>query len=102
MYSGTCTGAGFSSETVGFLCFRYWNDKGPEIARTTDGGKSWARMTLEVPPDLRGRSFTPYSPVFDGAHGVMNVQMYEEAVPCGIAQLVTEDGGMTWTWVLPD
>lgn len=23
MYSGTCTGAGFSSETVGFLCFRY-------------------------------------------------------------------------------
>ena len=43
LYTGTVIGAGFASETVGFISYRYFFDNGPEIARTLDGGKTWTR-----------------------------------------------------------
>ena len=43
------TGAGFQSAQVGFLCSRYFQDSGPEIYLTRDGGESWARLDLDRP-----------------------------------------------------
>lgn len=36
LYTGTVIGAGFASEMVGFISYRYFFDNGPEIARTLE------------------------------------------------------------------
>ena len=51
LYTGTVIGAGFASEAVGFISYRYFFDNGPEIARTLDGGKTWARLELDIPSE---------------------------------------------------
>lgn len=105
MYSGTVTGAAFVSSEVGFMCYRYFLNQGPEIARTTDGGKTWTRIPIEPPEGLTMWGMTPLSPIFDGEFGRIPVELCEvegmenelNAVSA-IAFLVTTDGGMNWHW----
>ena len=57
------TGAGFQSAQVGFLCSRYFQDSGPEIYLTRDGGESWVRLDLDRPEQYSDCSMTPGTPI---------------------------------------
>ncbi len=98
MYTGTVTGAGFASPEIGFMSYRYFYDQGPEISRTLDGGKTWERMTVDIPDDLKGYMMTPHSPAFAGESGRYPIELYSDGKHTPIVYLTTEDGGMTWQW----
>ncbi|MBF4693931.1 beta propeller repeat protein [Fusibacter ferrireducens] len=95
MISGTVTGAGFASKDIGFLSYRYFRDKGPEIARTLDGGKTWSPMKVEVPSRPENERFTPLNPIFKGLKGIYPIM---ESFNSKLLYLITEDGGLTWCW----
>lgn len=99
MYTGTVTGAGFASSKVGFMSYRYFFDQGPEISRTLDGGKTWERMTVDIPDSLKQYKMTPLVPAFTGESGIYPIALYDsDANYSSIAYLATKDGGMTWQW----
>lgn len=99
IYPGTVAGAGFSSTEVGFMSYRYYFDCGPEISRTLDGGKTWNRMAIDIPNDLRGRKMTPLVPTFTGKKGIYPIKLYsDDSDSYSIIHLVTGDGGLTWQW----
>lgn len=98
MYSGTVTGAGFASSKVGFMSYRYFVDQGPEISRTLDGGKTWNRMTVDIPDYLKECKMTPLVPTFTGNSGIYPIELYDNDGNTSMANLATEDGGMTWKW----
>ncbi len=99
MYTGTVTGAGFASSKVGFMSYRYFFDQGPEISRTLDGGKTWERMTVDIPDYLKECKMMPLVPAFIGESGSYPIELYDSGANfISILYLVTEDGGMTWHW----
>lgn len=97
------TGMGFASETVAFMSFdpQFEPVGTAAISRTTDGGKTWERMPIEVPEILSTYTLMPLVPRFDGLTGEYPIlitgkkddQKYENTV-----YLRTQDGGMTWEW----
>ena len=96
LYSGVVTGAAFASAESGTVCYRYWEDAGPVVWHTADGGKSWARAELPVPPEYAGCCFTPGLPVFDGAEGRLVVTAEREGRAVGEFAVRTRDGGASW------
>lgn len=97
LYSGVVTGAGFASDKVGFVCCRYFEDNGPVIIRTTDGGATWLRMTVAVPEYMSLYRMNALSPTFEGMSGTIPVQLYDaDGQDSGIVYLLTADGGMNW------
>lgn len=95
------TGAGFASDQVGFISYRYYEDAGPDIWWTRDGGETWEKLVVELPaayqsPDCR---FTPGSPVFCGEEGVYPIAVTtEDEGLAPVLYLETHDGGLTWTF----
>ena len=98
LYTGTVIGAGFESETVGFISYRYFFDNGPEIARTLDGGKTWARLELDIPAEYAQYNMQPQNPTFSGNDGSYPVILLDKDGNDSATTLQTHDGGMTWTW----
>ena len=98
LYTGTVIGAGFASETVGFISYRYFFDNGPEIARTLDGGKTWARLELDIPAEYAQYNMQPQNPTFSGNDGSYPVILLDKDGNDSTTTLQTHDGGMTWTW----
>ena len=98
LYTGTVIGAGFASETVGFISYRYFFDNGPEIARTLDGGKTWARLELDIPAEYAQYNMQPQNPTFSGNDGSYPVILLDKDGNDSATTLQTYDGGMTWTW----
>ena len=98
LYTGTVIGAGFASETVGFISYRYFFDNGPEIARTLDGGKTWARLELDIPEEYAQYNMQPQNPTFSGNDGSYPVILLDKDGNDRTTTLHTHDGGMTWTW----
>ena len=98
LYTGTVIGAGFASETVGFISYRYFFDNGPEIARTLDGGKTWARLELDIPAEYAQYNMQPQNPTFSGNDGSYPVILLDKDGNDSATTLQTHDGGMTWTW----
>ena len=98
LYTGTVIGAGFASETVGFISYRYFFDNGPEIARTLDGGKTWARLELDIPAEYAQYNMQPQNPTFSGNDGSYPVILLDKDGNDRTTTLHTHDGGMTWTW----
>ena len=98
LYTGTVIGAGFASETVGFISYRYFFDNGPEIARTLDGGKTWARLELDIPEEYAQCNMQPQNPTFSGNDGSYPVILLDKGGNDRTTTLHTHDGGMTWTW----
>ena len=98
LYTGTVIGAGFASETVGFISYRYFFDNGPEIARTLDGGKTWARLELDIPEEYAQYNMQPQNPTFSGNDGSYPVILLGKDGNDRTTTLQTHDGGMTWTW----
>ena len=98
LYTGTVIGAGFASETVGFISYRCFFDNGPEIARTLDGGKTWARLELDIPEEYAQYNMQPQNPTFSGNDGSYPVILLGKDGNDRTTTLQTHDGGMTWTW----
>ena len=96
LYSGVVTGAAFASAESGTVCYRYWEDAGPVVWHTADGGASWARAELPVPPEYAGCCFMPGLPVFDGAEGRLEISAEWEGRPVGSFTVRTRDGGESW------
>ena len=98
LYTGTVIGAGFASETVGFISYRYFFDNGPEIARTLDGGKTWARLELDIPAEYAQYNMQPQNPTFSGNDGSYPIILFDKDGNDRTMTLHTHDGGMTWIW----
>ena len=98
LYTGTVIGAGFASEMVGFISYRYFFDNGPEIARTLDGGKTWARLELDIPEEYAQYNMQPQNPTFSGNDGSYPIILLGKDGNDRTTTLQTHDGGMTWTW----
>ena len=98
LYTGTVIGAGFASETVGFISYRCFFDNGPEIARTLDGGKTWARLELDIPEEYAQYNMQPQNPTFSGNDGNYPIILLDKDGNDRTTTLHTHDGGMTWTW----
>ena len=98
LYTGTVIGAGFASETVGFISYRCFFDNGPEIARTLDGGKTWARLELDIPEEYAQYNMQPQNPTFSGNDGSYPIILLGKDGNDRTTTLQTHDGGMTWTW----
>ena len=98
LYTGTVIGAGFASETVGFISYRYFFDNGPEIAQTLDGGKTWARLELDIPSEYARYNMQPQTPTFSGNDGSYPIILLDKDGNDRTTTLQTHDGGMTWTW----
>ena len=98
LYTGTVIGAGFASETVGFISYRCFFDNGPEIARTLDGGKTWARLELDIPEEYAQYNMQPQNPTFSGNDGSYPIILFDKDGNDRTMALHTHDGGMTWTW----
>ena len=98
LYTGTVIGAGFASETVGFISYRCFFDNGPEIARTLDGGKTWARLELDIPEEYAQCNMQPQNPTFSGNDGSYPIILLGKDGNDRTTTLQTHDGGMTWTW----
>lgn len=98
LYTGTVIGAGFASETVGFISYRYFFDNGPEIARTLDGGKTWTRLELDIPAEYAQYNMQPQNPTFSGNDGSYPILLLGKDGNDRTTTLQTHDGGMTWTW----
>ena len=98
LYTGTVIGAGFASETVGFISYRCFFDNGPEIARTLDGGKTWARLELDIPEEYAQCNMQPQNPTFSGNDGNYPIILLDKDGNDRTMTLHTHDGGMTWIW----
>ncbi len=101
------TGIGFASETTAFMSFHYSYEhapddgdpiNGPVISWTVDRGKTWQRLEIKVPAQLKDYQMNGLSPVFEGKSGIYPIQLYQNGQKDAVIYLVTSDGGMTWDW----
>lgn len=92
-------------------CSRGYGDQqstsGPVIALTSDGGRSWAPLSLQAYP--AGRKCTASTPIFSEDHGLLEVSCLGDGAQGGWAAVYsTADGGRTWAphllriWTLVD
>ncbi|NLW74488.1 MAG: hypothetical protein GX057_06325 [Clostridiales bacterium] len=92
------TGAGFFSETTGFLSFRYTDEVGvPKIYYTTDGGDTWERLTVDMPAEYADLKMTPLSPAFDGSTAIYPITVHDNHGYLPTIYLISHDEGLTWT-----
>lgn len=99
LYARILTGAGFANDKIGFLCFRFEDsDFSPAVCRTTDGGRTWKKLSLELPEKFEAYySKTPFSPAFDGAEGILPIKLIDNDGTVKTIYLISDDYGMTWT-----
>ena len=91
------TGAGFASEQVGFISYRYFEDAGPDIWWTKDGGETWSRLEVTIPSAYQNCCFTPLSPSFDGEEGTYPILASGEDGEETIC-MYSHDGGLSWSF----
>ena len=96
LYSGVVTGAAFASAESGTVCYRYWENAGPVVWHTADGGASWTRAEVPTPPEYAGCCFMPGVPAFDGAEGSLVITAEREGKSVGEFAVRTHDGGASW------
>ena len=90
------TGAGFQSAQVGFLCSRYFQDSGPEIYLTRDGGENWARLDLDRPEEYSDCSMTPGTPTMTSKSVSFPIQAVRAE---GELSLTCSSGDLEhWVW----
>lgn len=100
LYARMVTGAGFVNDRIGFLCFRFeFADFSPAICRTLDGGQTWEKLYMDLPEKFEQYySKTPLSPVFNGADGVLPIELKNADGDCVTIYLTSTDYGKTWTY----
>ena len=93
------TGAGFSTGEIGFISYRYFEDAGPDIWWTSDGGDTWKELTLTLPAEYASEAyvFTPQSPTFNGSSGIYPIKVRDQSNgDTEVIYLYSNDYGMTW------
>ena len=95
------TGAGFSTPEIGFISYRYFEDAGPDIWWTADGGDTWQKLMVTIPEEYASYMFTPQTPTFDGKDGVYPIAYHrsgevEGTVVEGTVYMYSHDYGLTW------
>lgn len=93
------TGAGFSTEEIGFISYRYYEDAGPDIWWTSDGGDTWQELMVTLPEEYSSEEyvFTPLSPTFNGSNGIYPIKVVSQAVESTeMIYLYSDDYGITW------
>lgn len=96
-HASVLTGAGFSTPEIGFISYRCYEDFGPDIWWTSDGGDSWQKLPVTVPEQYAGHGLTPLSPVFDGKEGVYPIAAAtQESWDGEMFCLYSHDYGLTW------
>ena len=103
VYYGLVTGVGFAGANTAYICYRPYEDAGPVIYRTTDGGESWLRLETGLPreyiSDRERWTFTALSPEFDGAQVKIPVIVLDNDTGTSeTVALVSNDAGASWTW----
>ncbi|MFF2093923.1 WD40/YVTN/BNR-like repeat-containing protein [Paenibacillus sp. NPDC058174] len=97
-YAGQLTGAGFYNKDIGFLGFRYYEDKGPVIYWTKDRGQTWERLAVALPEQYAEYEKTPFSPVFDGKEGRLPIGISKDGNEAQMIYLTSKDGGLSWVY----
>jgi len=98
-YYGLLTGSAFITSEIGFLCYRFYQDNGPEVYRTNDSGTTWNRIDFPIPPEYINDNFMPSSPVFDNANGLIGIITVDGvAKRTGVMLFKTYDYGETWSY----
>jgi len=93
VYARVVTGAGFATDKIGLVGFRYENDNNPTIYRTTDSGNTWEKVNIRLPSQYSNDYATPLCPVFKGAKGMLPVKLRDANKTI---QFITNDYGETW------
>lgn len=93
------TGAGFSTAEIGFISYRYFEDAGPDIWWTSDGGDTWEELMVTLPEEYSSEEyvFTPLSPTFNGSSGIYPIEalsLSDESTE--MIYLYSDDYGITW------
>lgn len=96
------TGAGFSTDEIGFISYRYYEDAGPDIWWTSDGGDTWRELTVMLPEKYANGDyvlyvFTPGSPTFNDSNGVYPIEILNQSGGATeVIYMYSDDYGMTW------
>ena len=99
------TGAAFSSPEIGFICYRYYQDAGPDIWWTSDGGNSWSELTVNLPAEYKNADgslkpeyrFTPETPEFHDGKGIFPITALNvDAEIKTTLYMYSSDNGMSW------
>ena len=96
---GVVTGVGFSTAEIGFISYRYFEDEGPDIWWTSDGGDTWEELTITLPEEYAGDEyvFTPLSPAFHGSSGTYQIEALARSdESTEMICLYSDDYGVTW------
>ncbi len=95
VHASVLTGAGFSTSEIGFISYRYYEDAGPDIWWTADGGDSWRKLTVTIPEKYEECNFIPQSPIFEGRNGVYPIAAHHDGEETTI-YMYSDDYGLTW------
>lgn len=93
-------GVAFCYPEVGFISYGCYDDDGPVIYKTIDGGMSWGRIEIEVPEELEGCRLEAQTPVFYSENGTYPIDVYRKDTGelAKTAYLISRDGGEHWEW----
>ncbi|GGG85942.1 WD40/YVTN/BNR-like repeat-containing protein [Paenibacillus radicis (ex Gao et al. 2016)] len=97
-YAEQLTGAGFYNKNIGFLGFRYYEDKGPVIYLTKDRGQTWEKLSIALPEQFDEYEKTPLSPVFNGMEGRLPIWISKNGNEAQTIYLTSKDGGLSWVY----
>lgn len=79
IYGRVLSGCGFVDENVGFLCFRYEDEKfSPAVCMTEDGGETWEKINISVPKEYEGQKATALSPAWHDKEFVLPVMLEKD------------------------
>lgn len=92
------TAAAFVDRNTGYVCCRSTRDNGPEIHQTTDGGKSWSRMKIALPPELEGYVMTAHAINVSGEKTEFSVRVHSNNTGSAAGTVYYGGGGGTWDW----
>lgn len=100
VHASVLTGAGFSTPEIGFISYRYYEDAGPDIWWTRDGGNTWQKLLITLPESYVSEEyrFTPQIPAFDGEHGVYPIAVLVDAEEKEVIYMHSRDYGLTWSF----
>jgi photosystem II stability/assembly factor-like uncharacterized protein len=89
----------FSRQSDGSLTG--WYVGATQLYVTTDGGRSWRPLALNVPAADAGWTSTPSQPSFSGSEGVLPIAYHDPKGPDNatanhVYLYVSHDGGATW------
>jgi photosystem II stability/assembly factor-like uncharacterized protein len=78
-----------------------WYQGATSLWFTTDDGRTWKPVALDVPAAVAGSAANPMQPVFNGQDGLLPIGYYDQKGPDNatanrIYLYVSHDGGMTW------